>query len=268
MFRYLKRFSSAFTERERTSGRPTSANGASSFHLVWDVAQTPLVEVEATLEVLVLPAVKSLYFWALQVSFASQRRLKGGAHVGLQFNQRHPGSTAVNWGGYGAADTGGAILSGSMSSLASTPNDPNTRDFDWRAGHRYRLRVARSPVVLESGHAWRGSVTDLETGQVTVVRDLHTQGDHLVAPMVWSEVFARCEAPSVSVRWSDLRGVDPGGAVVVPRTVRVNYQTREDGGCDNTTVAVDELGIVQTTATPRQIPQGAILPVPGARIDE
>jgi hypothetical protein len=268
MFRYLKRLSAAFTEKERTSGRPTSANGASSFHLVWDTAQTPLTEVEATLEVLVLPSTRSLYFWALQVSFASQRRLKGGAHVGLQFNPRHPGSTAVNWGGYGPAETGGAVLTGSLSSLTSTPNDPNTRDFDWRAGHRYRLRVDRSPVALESGHAWRGSVTDLETGETTVVRDLHTQGDYLVAPMVWSEVFARCEAPSVSVRWSNLRAVDANGEVIEPRTVRVNYQSREDGGCDNTSVAVDELGIVQSTAVSRQVPQGAILPVPGVKGDE
>ena len=265
MLRYVRRFSAAFADRERTSGRPTSSNGASSFHLYWDVPQTPLTEVEATLEVLMLPSVRSLYFWALQVSFASRRRLKGGAHLGLQYNHRHPRGTAVNWGGYGPADAGGSILGGSVSSLASTPRDPNTRDYAWQAGHRYRLRIAPSPVLTDSGHPWRGTVTDLETGQLTAVRDLYTTGDYLVAPMVWSEVFARCEAPSVAVRWSDFRAIGTDGELVVPRHVRVNYQSRDDGGCDNTSVAVDKLGIVQTTTVARQVPQGALLPVPGVR---
>jgi hypothetical protein len=46
--------------------------------------------------------------------------------------------------------------------------------------------------------------------------------------------------------------------------VRINYQSRADGGCDNSSVVVDELGIVQSTSVERQIPQGAMLPVPGA----
>ncbi|MDX1691731.1 MAG: hypothetical protein R3290_11980 [Acidimicrobiia bacterium] len=267
MLRYFKRLTSTFSSPERTSGRPASDNGASSFHLVWDLPQAPLVEVEATLEVLMLPAVRSLYFWALQVSFASQRRLKGGAHLGLQFNPRHPGSAAVNWGGYGPAEDGSRLLKGSESPLPSTPGDPNTRDFPWQVGHRYRLRVTPSPDRIDRGFAWRGSVTDLETGEPTVVRDLHTMGDYLVAPMVWSEVFARCEAPSVPVRWSGLRAVDADGAEVSPRHVRVNYQPHAEGGCDNTSVSVDELGIVQTTRVARQVPQGALLPVPGVRAE-
>ncbi len=267
MFRYLKRVAAAFEHRERTSGRPTSANGASSFHLVWDIPQTPLIEVEATLEVLVPPSVKNLYFWALQVSFASQRRLRGGAHLGLQWNARFPGFTAVNWGGYGPPEAGSRLLTGSPSGLISSPNDMNTRDFDWHPGRRYAFRVAPSPETPEAGHAWRGSVTDLETGAETAVRDLYTEGDSLVAPMVWSEVFARCEHPTAAVRWSDFRAVSVQGDPIVPRQVRVNYQHRDDGGCDNTSVSVDELGIVQTTAVERQIPQGALLPVPGVRYD-
>ena len=47
----------------RDSGRPTSANGASSFHLWWEMPPSaPLVEVSAVLEVVVPPAVDSLYF--------------------------------------------------------------------------------------------------------------------------------------------------------------------------------------------------------------
>jgi hypothetical protein len=220
--------------------------------------------VSATLEVLVPPEVNRLYFWALQVSFVAERKLHGSAHLGLQWHPKFPGNTAVNWGGYGAAQGGTALLRGSPSRLPSARNDRNTRDFDWRSGRRYRLRVTRSPErPPDGGRAWRGSVTDLETGAETVVRDLYAAGDALVSPMVWSEVFARCEQPSVTVRWSDLHGVGEGGEMR-PDRVRVNYQSRADGGCDNTTVSVDELGVLQTTAVRRQVPQGALLPVPGA----
>jgi hypothetical protein len=80
--------------------------------------------------------------------------------------------------------------------------------------------------------------------------------------MVWSEVFARCEQPSVSVRWSDFEAVADDGAVVRPRRVRVNYQSRADGGCDNMSVIPDELGLLQVTAVQREVPQGAILALP------
>lgn len=264
MRRLVSQARSAWAARDRTWGEPHSANGASSFHLVWEIPPAPLREVEATLEVLVPPEVSRLYFWALQVSFVADRKMQGSAHLGLQWHPRFPGSTAVNWGGYGAGRNGSALLRGSPSRLPSARNDRNTRDFDWQSGRRYRLRVARSSERPADGtRAWRGSVTDLETGVETVVRDLYSAGDAIVSPMVWSEVFARCEQPPVTVRWSDLAAVGEGGAVR-PDRVRVNYQSRADGGCDNTTVSVDELGILQTTATRRQVPQGALLPVPGA----
>lgn len=264
MRRLLRRMRSASRVRLRTSGEPRSANGASSFHLIWEMPQTPLIEVSATLEVLQWPAVRRLYFFALQVTLASERRLRGGAHLGLQWNPSFPGSTAANWGGYGSADAGHRVLSGSRSTLPSSRSDPNTRDYPWKPGRRYRLRVSPSPESPPDVHAWRGTITDLETGHETVVRDLFTEGAYLTAPMVWSEVFARCEQPSVSVRWSDLHAVTAEGEDVRPHRVRVNYQSREDGGCDNTTIVVDELGILQISAAERQIPQGALLPVPGA----
>jgi hypothetical protein len=248
--------------RERVSGEPRSANGASSLHLVWDMPPAPLIEVSATLEVLQPPTVPRLYFWALQVSFVSDRRLRGGGHIGLQWHKGHPGSTAANWGGYAAPDQGGAILSGSVSDLPSARNNPNTRDFVWKVGHRYRLRVAPSPDSPPDVHAWRGTITDLESGRETVIRDLYTEGAALTAPMVWTEAFARCEQPSVAVRWSDLRAVNESGTEVRPTHVRVNYQTRADGGCDTTTAVADELGIVQVTATPRSVPQGGRITVP------
>lgn len=255
-----RRLRSAARDRERLSGEPPSGNGASSFHLIWEVPPVPLIEVSATLEVLQPPTVRRLYFWALQVTFATDRSARGGAHLGLQWNPRHAGSTAANWGGYAPADVGG-LLSGSASGLASIRNDPNTRDFAWQAGRRYRLRVAPSPDTPPEGRAWRGSITDLESGRETVVRDLYTDGMYLSSPMVWTEAFARCEQPSVAVRWSELRARGVDGKEVTPQRVRVNYQARRDGGCGNTSVVADELGIVQATAVARQVPQGALLPV-------
>lgn len=247
---------------ERTAGEPTSSNGASSLHLTWEIPQVPFTEVSAVLEILQPPLVPRLFFWALQVSFTSERMLRGGAHLGLQWHPRHPGSTAVNWGGYAPAEVGG-LLEGSVSSLPSARNNLNTRDFSWEAGRRYLLKVAPAPESPAGMHSWRGSVTDLESGLVTVVRDLHTTGAYLSAPMVWTEAFARCEQPGVAVRWSGMEAVAEGGRVVRPSRVRVNYQSHVDGGCDTTTVIPDELGIIQATGVQRQMPQGTLLPIPG-----
>ncbi|NQV05476.1 hypothetical protein HQ535_02915 [bacterium] len=264
MRRYLRRTRGSNEVNERTSGQPPSANGASSFHLIWDMPQVPLTEVSATLEILSLPRVRRLYFWALQVSFASDRRMQGGAHLGLQWNPQFPDSTAVNWGGYAPQHEGGALLRGSPSRLPSAKKDVNTRDFPWKAGHRYRLRVTKTDEAPTGFHGWRGIVTDLDGGEMTTVRDLYSAGDYLVAPMVWSEVFARCEHPPVSVRWSDLQAASTGGELIRPELVRVNYQSHHDGGCDNTSVGSDELGILQGTGVERQVPHGALLPVPGS----
>jgi hypothetical protein len=263
--RGMKRLAAAWEDRQRTSGEPSSGNGASSFHLLWDLPQVPLSEVSATLEVVVPPAVPRLYFWALQVSFASSARLQGGAHLGLQWNPRHPGSTAACWGGYGPGDRSHTTLDGTESVLPGLRGDPNTRHFPWASGHRYRLRICQAPEPRSDGSAWRGSVTDLEQGVETVVRDLFSRGDYLFLPMVWSEVFARCEHPSVSVRWSDFEAKAATGETLRPHNVRVNYQTRAEGGCANTTAAADELGILQVTAIERQVPQAAVLPVPYLR---
>jgi len=260
MTTFWRRMRSAVAQRERVSGEPRSENGASSFHLVWEIPPVPLIEVSATLEILQPPRVRRLYFWALQVTFVADRTPRGGAHVGLQWNPRHPGSTAANWGGYAPNDIGG-LLRGSASALPSAPADANTRDFAWETGRRYSLRVAPSPDSPPEVHAWRGTITDLESGRETVIRDLYTDGASLAAPMVWTESFARCEQPGVAARWSDLRAVDTAGQELRPARVRVNYQSRHDGGCDNTSVVADELGIVQATSVQRQVPQGALLPV-------
>lgn len=227
----------------RVTGPPTSSNAASSFHLFWDAPPVPLAEVSAVCEVIEPPTVPMLYFWALQVNFMNGASRVGGAHFGLQFHPDYPESGAVNWGGY--ADVGGE-LEGSISALPSALNNINTRTYGWQPGRRYRHRIFRSP-----DRGWRGTVTDLETGIETVVRDLWVDADHLASPMVWSEVFAHCDHPSAAVRWTDLRTVDASGAEHRTGTVRLNYQTHGDGGCANTNTTVEADGFVQRTATER-----------------
>ncbi len=236
-------------------GEPGSANGASSFHLSWLLgADEPLVEVAAVLEVVVPPTVDRLYFWALQASFLDGSTDCGSAHLGLQRNRSHPDHGAANWGGY-APD--GQVLDGSVSGLPSTPNDPNTRDYPWQPNRRYRLRI--SPA----DRGWQGEVTDLTTGRTTVIRVLNAGGDRLAAPVVWSEVFARCDHPSVTVRWSGLEAVARSGRRVAPAGLSVSYEPSRAGGCDNTDVAVDEVGILQVTNTRRTTPPGATLGLRG-----
>jgi hypothetical protein len=178
----------------------------------------------------------------------------GGAHLGLQWNHRHPGFGAVNWGGYAVA---GGLLGGTESPLPSTPADPNTRDYPWDPARPYRLRVRRAAPGV-----WRGEVVDVISGQETAVRDLFVGGEFLAEILVWSEVFARCDDPSVVVRWSDFQVATERGDRFAPEVLTVNYQSHADGGCANTTSVVDHAGrgVLQITNTERVTPQGAALP--------
>ena len=242
-----------------TSGTPRSSNRASSFHLIWDAPPGRWTAVEAVLEVVEPPVSRALHFWALQVGFAGPAGDGGGAHLGLQRFEPHPGAAAVNWGGY---RPGGGELDGSASALPSAPGNVNTRDYGWEPGRAYRLRVEHAGPAPSGATAWRGSVTDLGRHEVTVVRDLWAVGDDLRAPMVWSEVFADCDAPPSTVRWSALTVEDSSGArIAVPR-VRVNSQRIADGGCTTTTSVVgpDPGSFEQRTGTVRTTPQDTLLP--------
>jgi hypothetical protein len=191
------------------------------------------------------PAVPDLYFWALQASFVDGAgRRHGAGHVGLQWHRPHPGARAVNWGGYGP---GGSILDGSTSALPSATGNPNTRDFWWEPGQPYPLAIERA------ADGWAASVGGIR------VRTLHAGGDRLDGLLVWSEVFARCDAPSVRVRWTGFRVTTADGRVVAPVAVHVNYQSRANGGCDNSTVQAGGGGVWQSTGTERTVPQGTRL---------
>lgn len=245
----------------RTTGDPPSANGASSFHLFWALPGE-FVAIRAVLEVARPPAVARLYFWALQASFVARGRRGGAAHLGLQWHPSYPGSTAVNWGGY---DDGGPELFGTVSSLPSQLGNPHTRDYPWRPGRAYQLAVEPAPADAQPGDgrtAWRGSVTDLATGARTVVRDLLAHGDRLASPMVWSEVFARCDHPPVEVRWSGFEALTAAGEVRRPASVQLNYQAHADGGCANTDTCVEAGALVQRTNQRRAHAQGSHLVVP------
>lgn len=235
----------------RTSGPPPSGNGASSFHLFWNVPPEPLLEVEATIEVLEPPTVDKLYFWALQVNVEHQGRPTGGAHFGLQHHPRHPGGGAVNWGGY---HTGGGELEGTVSELPSALDNINTRDYRWEPHRRYRYRIARSPQ-----RGWRGSITDLDTDVETIVRDLYITGDQMIRPMVWTESFADCDEAAAAVRWTDLRAKTVSGRWIEVADVRLNYQSHADGGCANTNTFTDGVGFVQRTTTTRLADTGTRL---------
>jgi hypothetical protein len=211
---------------ERTSGPPTSSNGASSMHLWWTPSPSapgPLTSVSAVLEVVDPPQVDRLHFWALQATFVDGRNQPiGGAHLGLQWHAGHPGGTAVNWGGYRSGGGGGELDAHAPSTLPSATGNVNTRDFGWRPHTPYRLTIDVDGT---------GSVTDLTTGTATVVRRLDVTGaTALASPVVWSEVFARCDDPSSAVRWSQL---EPPAV-----TTQVTYQSYEDGGCTNTRIEV------------------------------
>lgn len=242
----------------RIAGEPQSTNGASSFHLWWEVPfGERLTEVSATVEVVEPPTFERLVFWALQVSFVKPGG--GGAHLGLQHNPRFPGSTAVNWGGY-APPGDGDHLEGTRSALPSTPSNANTRDFTWYPHRPYRLTIGRSPDPAPEGfHAWRGMVEDLHTGESSVVRDLYSRGEYLRGPVAWTESFARCDHSPVAAHWRDLLAVGEKGRPIPVSTVSVNYQERSAGGCDNTDVAVDGTGWTQRTATTRTVRGGTRL---------
>jgi len=256
---WFARLRAAFNPPARTTGRPASRTGASSFHLWWDVPYGDrLVEAAVTMEVVDPPAEPGLVFWALQVSFVKPGG--GGAHLGLQWNPRHPGGTAVNWGGYAPE---GGLLEGSPSPLPSTPDDPNTRDLLWFPRRPYRLRIARADGEGPGGtFRWRGSITDLEAGETFVVRDLFSPGEFLRGPVMWTESFQDCDAPSFAVRWSAPEVVVDDGRRLAIGVMHADYQRHAAGGCDNTDSSVDAAGWLQRTNTPRIHPPGSRLALP------
>jgi hypothetical protein len=208
-------------------------------HLFWSVdvpRGARVVEVRATLELFERPRARELWFWALQASFGRA----GGAHLGLQWHPDYPGSTAANFGGYAR---GGGELAGGVLAHPSALGNPNTCDFAWAPSRPYRLAIAQA-----AAGQWSGSID----GEVLRVLSCDDGGVGLIEPMVWTECFARCDAPPATARWSDFEVRTDRGDVIAVHAARVNYQSLGEGGCD--TGRIDELGggvWLQTTGVSR-----------------
>lgn len=225
-------------------------------HLFWDLPSSDLVEVRATIEVLEPPPPNRLVFWALQANFTDERGQLGAGHFGLQHHPEYPGRCAINWGGYYSQASGrSGELPGSALAAPSALSNANTCNFSWQSGVPYTYRIHRAP---EQG--WRGSVIEAD-GTETVVRDLYGDGHRLSNPMVWTESFANCDDPTSTVRWSSFVGIESNGAIVSPRSVRVNYQKEADGGCSNTSIEPAGNGFVQRTNAVRSHASGSRLAV-------
>lgn len=217
---------------------------ASSFHAPWDTLPGPegglMKEVSVDLTILNEPEVDDLYFWALQASFydSSGPTILGSAHTGLQWNSSHPNNNAVNWGGY---DESQVELPGSVSDFPSTPDNDNTRDFEWNVGQTYTFRI----WIPETGEI-AASIDGVE------IRRLFLDGvDRLGDITMWSEVFAECSAPSVTVVWSGMTQIDINDVEYEEDSFLLNYQAPESYGCSNTNTTGAGLTVRQTTNTTR-----------------
>jgi hypothetical protein len=93
-------------------------------------------------------------------------------------------------------------------------------------------------------------VTDLTTGQATVIRDLLVPATGLASPVVWAEVFADCDDPPTEARWSQLQASAGPGQVFTPTSARLTYQAHADGGCANTLSYAEGGSFVQVTSLP------------------
>lgn len=243
-------------DRVRGDAYTPSAPGG-GFHLWWQDMPSandpdPMVSVSVTLEVLQEPAVPKLYFWALQATFCDEHGSPlGAAHTGLQWNPRHPGGRAVNWGGYRANDPAGQTLAGTVSTLEGIPGDVNTYNFAWEPGRPYRFDIERG------GIGWKATVTDVGSKESTVIRELSVDGDRLANVVMWTELFCRGSDPPSAVRWTTPWARRASGEVVQPTGMSVRYP----GGSKwrRTAASWDGTGFVQATDTRRTVAEAAVL---------
>ena len=229
--------------RSRARSAAPSHTGPTSAHLWFEgVPSGPWRSVSATLQIITEPSASHLHFWALQASFTDAGGAAfGAAHTGLQWNPRHPGGRAANWGGYARTADTSTVLDGTRSTLPGIPGDENTRSFSWTAGVGYQFTISRG----ERG--WRSTVVDTSTGERTVIRELFAGGDRLSGFVVWMEIFAPCDAPTTLVRWSDLAVADEArGAQHQVRSLRTSFPD-VSGACTNNDSRVDDSGWLQLT---------------------
>ena len=240
--------------RARLAGQPSAVGGG--FHLWWKGlgVDEPIVACSVVLEVLRPPSVPALYFWALQASFLDEIGVSyGTAHTGLQWNARHPGGRAVNWGGYALAADVGSVLDGTASLLPGIPGDRNTRTFAWREQVPYRFTIHRGAL------GWAATVTDLVTGSEVTIRELLAGGDRLGGFVMWTELFCRGSDPTTAVRWSQPEVLTRSGRRLAPAGLQVTFPGGDEWR--RLDVVVDEVGVQQITDVTRTIQHQATVPL-------
>jgi hypothetical protein len=248
-------------------------------HLMWRLPSDlgPVIGASVVFELTEEPAVDKLYFWALQASFLDDDGTDlGAAHTGLQWNPRHPGGRAANWGGYPSEHNNWKRnFKGSRNRLPGFDGDPNTRHYNWQSHRPYRLTIERAPEQSGSFFAellqprptgWRATVTDINSGQIQVLRDLYAGGTHLAHLCVWTEWFCSCDDPTTACTWTEFRVMTDDGSgnstEHEPTEVFVNHPAEN---CSNVGQRIitqtPELVIEQRMNTTREIPHGTVLPI-------
>lgn len=240
---------------ERVAGAPTSASGASSFFLWWDLPYGErLIEVTVTLEVVRRPEIDRLVTFAIQGALVKPDG--GSCHLGLQHHPRFPDRSSVNWAGYAA---NGDPLDSTIPGLPSATDDLAIRDFPWRQGVPYQLTIERGDERVDGRFPWTGSITDVVTGQREVIRELISGSPHMRAPVMYVESYAPCDGPGFEARWSNAIAVSIGGGVRSVRSMRVDYQPHAAGGCTNTNSSVDGSSFVQRAGQMRATKAGTTI---------
>lgn len=240
---------------ERVAGTPTSASGASSFFLWWDLPYGErLVEVSVTLDVASRPEIDRLVSFAIQGTFVKPGG--GSCHLGLQHHPRFPDRGAVNWEGYTAK---GERLESSEPLLPSATQEKATRDFRWDKGVPYRLTIERGDERPDDLFPWLGSITNLRTGDRDEIRQLFSKSPYIRGPVMYIESFGPCDGPRFEARWSNATAVSVDGGVRAVKSMRVDYQPHAAGGCTNTNARVEGNEFVQRAGQMRTTKAGSTI---------
>ena len=205
--RWYQRATEMWSKRSHTSGEPGFPQRGILLPPVLGLPTQPLLECSAVLEVVVPPSVPRLYFWALQASFSD----------GTPTPRRCPPRIAVEHQvpAVGRRPTGadtprtGRCCRGPSPRCPSTRKDPNTRDYPWIAGHRYRLQDRPQRRDQRRHGRLAGNDHPHRVGR----RGQGARSPHQGAS-TWSGRWCgrRCSPgasiPTTVVRWSDLRAID------------------------------------------------------------
>ena len=240
---------------ERVAGTPTSASGASSFFLWWDLPYGErLIEMSVTLEVATRPEIDRLVSFAIQGTFVKPGG--GSCHLGLQHHPRFPHRGAVNWEGYTAK---GERLESSEPAIPSAIDEKATRDFRWDKGVPYRLTIERGEERSDGLFPWLGSITNLRSGERDEIRQLFSRSPYIRGPVMYIESFGPCDGPRFEARWSNATAVSVDGGVRAVKSMRVDYQPHAAGGCTNTNSRVEENEFVQRAGQMRTTKPGSTI---------